>query len=281
VQTGAHRRRLRIVSIALLLILTGIFSTVCTHKRIRVPVSEEDVLRANEASQEGDIAFNRKDYYAALIKYLEAARWNPNNENTFNRLGITYSLLNFYDEARQALERALELRPKFAYAVNNLGSVYFAQRNYKKAEKCFKKAINWRANEASFHMNLGSLYFEKKKPDKAMAEWRKGLALDPDIFSKSSAISLAGATSTSQMEKSYFMARLFASAGNVESAIENLKLAITQGFSDVDAIEKQPDFDRIRQDPRFVEFMQSVPLLIKLHSKVGLPSSASDSAPAR
>ena len=112
---------------------------------------------------------------------------------------------------------------------------------------------------------------EKKKPKKAIAEWRKALAIDPDAFSKSSAVSLASGGNSSPMERSYFIARIYASEGNVVSAINSLKLAFTQGFSDIGAIETQPDFDSIRKDARFVEFMKNLSLLVKLKSKVGLP----------
>jgi tetratricopeptide (TPR) repeat protein len=267
--------------IGLLLILTGVFSIACLHpKAARIAVTEEDALRANEASHDGDVAFGRKDYYAALIKYLEAVRLNPNSDNMYNRLGIVYSQLKFYEEAKGAFQRAIALNPKFSYAINNLGSVFFAQRNLKKAEKYFKKAISLKGSEAPFHMNLGSIYLERKKLDKAMAEWRKALALDPDILSKSSAVILTGGGSSSPKERDYFIARLYAAGGNVESAIASLKQAIADGFSDIEEIEKQHDFDPIRQDARFVEFMKEISLLIKLRSKVGLPEEK-PIAPAR
>ena len=214
----------------------------------------------------------RKDFYAALIKYLESTRLNPNNEYVCNRLGIAYSQLKYYEEASNAFLRSIELNPKYPYSYNNLGSVYFAQKNLKKAEKYFKKAISLKHDEASFHMNMGSLHLEKKRPDKAMEEWRKGLALDPNVL-KNSSISLIGASS-STAERRYFMARLMASSGEVEMAIDGLKQAILEGFDNIDAIRKEPDFDRIRDDKRFVEFMENAALLIKLRSKVGLPEDA-------
>ncbi len=242
------------------------------RKSVRVAVSKEDILRANAISQEGDIAFGRKDYYAALIKYLESVRLNPNNEYVYNRLGIAYSQLKYYEQATAAFMRSIELNPKYPFSYNNLGSVMFAEKNLKKAEKYFRKAISLKDNEASFHMNLGSLHLEKKRREKAMAEWRKGMALDPNVLSKNS-ISLVGA-STSTAERYYFIARLVASTGGVELAIENLKRAIAGGFNDIDSIRQQPDFDPVRNDKRFIEFMENAVLLIKLRSNVGLPEDS-------
>lgn len=252
----------------LLLVLAGWMSAGCAPKIVRVPVTEEDRMRSEEAMKEGDISFARKDYYAALIKYLEAGRLNPNNGFFFNRIGIAYSQLHYYREAGEAFRRSIALDPKYSHSVNNLGSVYFALKDLKKAEKYFKKAIHMKSDEASFHMNLGSLYFERKKYEKAMTEWRKGLALDPDILSKRSSIGMIGASSPSK-ERSYFMARLQASSGNVLAAIESLQQAYAEGFTDVAAIENQPDFDPIRKDERFIEFVNNLKVLIRLRSAGG------------
>lgn len=244
--------------------ITGLIPAGCSPKIARVTVSHEDLIKSNEVSKEGDVSFARRDFYAALIKYLEASRLNPNNEFVFNRIGITYAQLTYYNEAATAFERSIGLNPKYSYSVNNLGSVYFALKNLKKAEKYFRKAIGMNGDEPSFHMNLGTLYFERKKYDKAMAEWHKGLALDPGVLSKEN-VSLIGGSSPSK-EKNYFMARLHASSGNVLRAIESLEQAYKEGFSDIGAIEKEPDFDAIREDERFVKFMKEFEVLIRLKS---------------
>jgi tetratricopeptide (TPR) repeat protein len=231
---------------------------------VRVPVPSADVIKANELAREADLAFARKDYYAALIKYLEAGRLNPNSEYIYNKLGIAYSQLRYYTEATQAFNRSIGLNPKYAFSYNNLGTVYFAISDKRNAEKHFRKAINLSPHIASFHVNLGTLYFEKREFDKGMAELRKGLALDPAILAKSEGISLtASGAQSSPMEKNYFMARLFASMGDVERAVENLEQALNGGFSDIEAIRKEPDFDPIRQDQRFVAFMKTATLLNK------------------
>ena len=111
-------------------------------------------------------------------------------------------------------------------------------------------------------MNLGTLYFETKKFDKGMAEWRKGIAIDPGVMVKSEGISLAAASSRGpSSEKSYFMARLFASMGDAAHAVESLQQALNAGFTDMAAINTEKDFDPIRKDERFVEFMRTAALL--------------------
>lgn len=280
-RAGKLRRLQTILSGFLILILAAVFVTGCRAKYVRQEVPAEDILRSKEIAQEGNIAFARSDYYAALIKYLEAMRLNPYDEQLLNRLGIAYAQLKFYNEARQAFERAVDLDPKLAYAVNNIGSVYFAQQNLGKAEKHFKKAIRMKKDETSFYMNLAALYLEKKKPDKALAEWKKALAIDPEAFSKDSSVSLGAGGKSSPKEKSFNIARLYASMGNVELVIQNLEEAFNHGFSDIQAIEREKDFNSIRKNPRFAEFIEELALLIRLRAKTDQATETSPPIPIK
>jgi tetratricopeptide (TPR) repeat protein len=262
--------------ISLFIIAISIFTSNCTAKHVRVEVSTEDIARADVAAQEGDVAFNNKDFYPALIKYLEASRLNPNNEIILNRLGIAYSQLNYYKEAANAFERSIQLNPKYSYSVNNLGSAWFASKELRKAEKYFKKAIRLNSQEASFHMNLGALYFEKMKPEKALNEWQKAFALNPDVFNHNSSISLSiSGQKSSYKERDYLFARIYGVKGDTEKAIEFLKKAILHGFSDLTAIQEQKDFDSIRTEEAFIEFMKKAVFLIneKKEEKANLPTA--------
>lgn len=271
----------------LLCLVLGISISGC-HRSIKaVNVSSQDILRSNEVAGEGDIAFARKDLYTALIKYLEAVRLNPKNEYVYNKLGITYSQLaaltgpkkgaadllaqrKYYEQAETALLRSIQLNPKYPFSYNNLGSVYYAQSRFKKAEKNFKKAISLQEKEASFHMNMSALYLVKKKKDKARAEWQRAVALDPNVLKKNVTVSLWSDQAT-MAERQYFMACMSASQGDAESAIKHLEQAINSGFTNMDSVRKEPDFDGIRKDKRFMEFMENSALLIRLRSKIGLP----------
>ncbi len=257
-------RRRATPTAVLVAVLAGLLLTGCPQTVVRVPITPEAIIHANEAAREGDLAFARRDFYAALIKYLEASRSNPNSEYIFNKLGITYSQLKYYTEASAAFQRSIGLNSKYPYSYNNLGSVFFAMNDLKKAEKYFKKAISMNGKVASFHVNLGTLYFERKKYDRGMAEWRKGIALDPAVLNRGEGISLAaGSSRGTSMEKSFLMARLYASMGDAQHAVENLQQAVNAGFTDLELIRKEPDFDPIRQDQRFVAFMKTAALLNK------------------
>ena len=59
------------------------------------------------------------------------------------------------------------------------------------------------------------------------------------------------------------MARVYASMGDVDRAVESLRQALSNGFTDLAAIRKEPDFDKIRQDAKFVDFMREASLITK------------------
>ncbi len=254
---------LRVTGTSLALLLFALILG-CRPAVVRVQVSSEDLMRANIAAGEGDLLFARKDYYAALIKFLEAGRLNPNSEYIFNKLGITYSRLRFYTQAIAAFNHSIGLNPKYAYSYNNIGSVYFADNNKRKAEACFRKAISLKNDEASFHVNLGTLLFESRQYEDGLQELRKGLALDPDIIKKSEGTGLVAAISQKNTaEKNYFMARFYASQGDTDRAVENLQLALTNGFTNLDAIRTEKDFDPIRKQEKFIAFMKYAAQVLK------------------
>ena len=227
-----------------------------------MPVSQENLARKRR-EPEGDLAFARRDFYAALIKYLEASRLNPNSQYISNKLGIAYSQLKYYTEATGAFQRAIALDRKFAFAYNNLGTVYFALDDKKSAERYFRKAVSLQDNVASFHINLGTLLLRRANSRRAWRSCARGWSSIPG-FSGRAERKPAGLSSRSNTtERSYFMARVYASMGDVDRAVDNLQQALNSGFTDIDAIRREPDFDKIRQETRFVAFMQQATLITK------------------
>jgi len=235
----------------------------CAPRAVFVKVSEADILQANEAAREADVAFIRKEYYTALIKYLQSTRLNPNNDYVMNKLGITYTQLRYFPEAMDAFKRAIAINSKFAPPYNNLGSVYFAQIDYKQAEKSFKKAIKLNPNDATFHLNLGRLYLERNKRDKAVEELRKAVTLNPSVFDRQSSITIAAVINrNSDGDASYSMARIYGSIGDAARAVESLQEALNAGFTNIEAIEKEPDFNPIRDSELFIAFMKNASLIL-------------------
>jgi len=223
-------------------------------KVVRVPLTPEKIQQSAQLVREGDQFFTRKEFYPALGKYVEAAKINPNNEYTFNKMGISYSALGFFGEAEQAVKRSLALNDKYFYAYNNLGTVYFAQGDLGKAIHYFRTAIKMAPKVASFYVNLGQVYLEKNDFPKAMEALRQAKKLDPAVMDKDSSLMIPSPRGKPNPEKSYSLARIFAASGDVEKTIKHLQDAIRYGFTHLEWVDSEPDFDAIRSNTDFALF---------------------------
>jgi tetratricopeptide (TPR) repeat protein len=261
---GSQGRGARLLPTRRFCLICILFLAGCAPKIVSIKVSDADIVQAAEAAQEADSAFIRKDYYTALIKYLQSTRLNPNSDYVWNKLGITYTQLRYFPEASDAFKRAIAISPKSAHTYNNLGSVYFAQVDYMMAEKLFKKAISLNSQTPTFHLNLGRLYLEKGKKEKAMAELRKAVALDPTVLEKQGNITISAVSNRSPSgDASYSMARIYGSIGDAVHAVASLQEALNAGYVNIDAIQREPDFDPIRDNDLFIAFMKTASLVLK------------------
>jgi tetratricopeptide (TPR) repeat protein len=69
-------------------------------------------LEAEHDVQIGNYYFKKGNYKAALNRFREATRWNPNYAEAFLRLGDSEEKLRDKQAARQAYEKYLALAPE-------------------------------------------------------------------------------------------------------------------------------------------------------------------------
>jgi tetratricopeptide (TPR) repeat protein len=134
-------------------------------------LSEDEVRRAIAAGDEkaNDLELQRKLglYLYRYASYTQDARYLP-------------------DVAR-FLKRAYDANPNDRDLTVTLGNVYFdlAQKNdparFAEARVYYLKALEMKANDADVRTDLGLTYYFGKPsdPQKAIAEYRKSLAVDP------------------------------------------------------------------------------------------------------
>jgi adenylate cyclase len=94
-------------------------------------------------------------------------------------------------KARELLETAIELDPKYVLAYVWLGATYAAGANYgwndspadslKRAHELAQKALTLDDKSASVHILLALLYLFQNQHDKAMAEGKLAISLDPNF----------------------------------------------------------------------------------------------------
>jgi len=95
-------------------------------------------------------------------------------------LGNTYNELGYYQEAIDAHQQALELRPDAASYWTNLGICYRLTGQYDKAASCYEKAITLDPDYAQTYTSLGALHLTQTMQfEKAVYYLEKAIALDP------------------------------------------------------------------------------------------------------
>jgi tetratricopeptide (TPR) repeat protein len=102
--------------------------------------------------------------------------------DVYNNLGIAYSRRGRYDEAEEAIEHSLELRPGFASAHNNLANVYRKTGRYDEALEELGNAIGLTKDivyAANVYISMGMVYEAKGEYAAALRVYEKALKLSP------------------------------------------------------------------------------------------------------
>lgn len=227
----------------------------------QTPATPSKVLSMEER---GDIFMARKNYGEAADYYQQALKQsNFKNAGLWNKLGITYQQQMKYHGARQAYSKATHLKKDFAEAWNNIGTTYFMENKFGKSVKYYKRAIEAKSSDAAFHLNLGTSYYHLKNYKEAVDEYRAALGLDPNVLTQQSLLGTVIRAPKGDVQFYFYMAKAFALNGQAEEAVRYLKRALEDGFHDQKRIEEDPDFDKIRQHPAYVELMKNPPVPIR------------------
>ncbi|MBC8426893.1 DUF3808 domain-containing protein, partial [bacterium] len=116
---------------------------------------------------------NFHEAYRAFSRALEA-REHP---QTYYGLANACAQLGMPREQMRALERAVQLEPKFAPALRNLGVLYLQQGDLVAAEKVLLKAVRYDPSSPVGYRHLGALYQRFGRQDRARAAFENAKRL--------------------------------------------------------------------------------------------------------
>jgi tetratricopeptide (TPR) repeat protein len=205
--------------------------------------------------QIGDSMSVRQRYQAAIAAYSKATPMTP---VVWNKMGIAYQMMFAVKDAMRCYNASLKLDPKNAQVINNLATVYDSQKQFGPAEKLYRKALKVDPKSALIHRNLGSNLMAQHKYKKGAEAYRAALTIDPHIFSSHAGASVQNpASAQDRGALHYYMARGCVSAGNSECAIQNLRLALNEGYTNVRKIGTDESFASIRELPGFQQLIAS------------------------
>ncbi|MDH4219128.1 MAG: tetratricopeptide repeat protein [Candidatus Aminicenantes bacterium] len=240
------------------MVLFLVFSGCAIHKGPSSgPVTPSAAKNFNYYLSQGNFFLKHKDFEKAIAQLKQALALNPNSSKAYNLLGIACFQQKDYNLAEKFFKKAVDINPSYAQAYNNLGGVYFMLQKFGMAEQMYEKALPLSPYPINTYYSLGTLLIILGKTEESTLYLSKGIELDPDFLERGGAYIINFSSSTFSSPEIYFTyARAFATTGNVEKTVEYLKKAKQAGFKDWQRIDKEKEFEKMRQDQRIRDYIK-------------------------
>jgi len=190
--------------------------------------------------ESGDLLMAHKRYQAAIEIYMQAP---VKTVSIWNKIGMAQQQMFSLADAKKSYETAFRMNNKSSDVLNNLGTVYFALKDYANAERFYRKAIKYNPKSALIYKNLGTDLLAENKFKKGWDSYQAALAIDPDVFERVNQYRIEEPTATGKRgAMNYYLAKTYAKAGNTDRAIDCLRRAINEGFTDRKRIMADTEF---------------------------------------
>jgi tetratricopeptide (TPR) repeat protein len=178
-----------------------------------------------------------KEIEAEIAKFKRVVQTNPHSAFAWDALGTLYKSASLYKEAIFAYQQAISIdSPKASYYYH-LGLAYAAEGRNEDTITALQKVVELDPEYSLAHATLGGYY--RKMGLEELAQQHIGKAMK-NIYDS---------------ESEYNRACLEAICGNVDQAIELLRVALKNKQTYVEWVIHDPDLDFIRQDPRFKQLI--------------------------
>jgi len=203
--------------------------------------------------QLGDSMLAQKRYQAAIEAYRQVT---AGSADTWNKMGISYQMMFNLDEASRCYEHSLKLNPRNARVLNNLASVYDAQKDLSGAEHYYRKALRLEPKAPMILRNLGTNLLAQHKYKRGWELYQAALAIDPNIFGESGSPRVDNPASIQERgAMNFYMAKGCIRAGQNDRAIEYLRMALNEGYTNPKKIQADGEFAVLRGNPAFEQLL--------------------------
>lgn len=222
----------------------------------------------------GKFYYDQARYSDAITQFKKVVELAPSNYRGYSNLGGMYIAQGRYMESLAPLNKSIEIRPNLE-AFNNLGNAYYELRRFSEAADAFQHGLNLDDSDWLLWGNLGdSLFWSGAQKSKAIAAYEnaivraeKRLAVNPKdttilaFLADYNAMSNHRNKAMQEIDQAVALApgdgevRLRAAIaynqfGDADRCLASLERAVAVGYS-AQVIRDTPDFDHLRNDPRF------------------------------
>ncbi len=153
----------------------------------------EDRLRALEAliaAEPGDpkahyeyareLSLTRQDDAKALEHFRRALAADPDLAEARLGMGILYHRGGNADLAERMYAAAAEAKPRLTKAWLNLGGLAYDRRDFRAALRAYAQAVKAERRNADARHGAAKSYYALGKRDRAVEQWEKALAIEPE-----------------------------------------------------------------------------------------------------
>lgn len=201
----------------------------------------------------GDVYLARQKYQAAIAAYSKAPQMTA---AMWDKTGVAYQMLLDDQDAIRCYQQASRLAPSYAEPLNNLGTIYETHGHYAEAEREYRAALNLNPGSARMHRNLGTVLMVEGKYTQGWKAYQEAIAIDPDIFVKLNGPQIGNAaTKQGHGAVYYYTALADLRVGNMSAAIDNLRVAMNEGFVTLKKISTDKNLATLRDNPAFRQLL--------------------------
>ncbi len=130
-------------------------------------------------SRLGNTYYRIGQYQEAVNALKRAIDLNPTTITFYIDLASSYRELKQYDNAIAAVKRSIEITPS-DYAYGILATIYTAQKQYDEAIGAYKKSIEINPKNTDQYIRLAKIYVDKENYSVAVSTYKKALEIAPN-----------------------------------------------------------------------------------------------------
>ncbi|HEX9426040.1 MAG TPA: tetratricopeptide repeat protein [Pyrinomonadaceae bacterium] len=230
--------------------------------------------------------------YTALGQYKAYYEWDWNGaEDEFQKgiaLNPNYPLLHHWrslnliamgrmDDARSAMQRALELDPLLLITNVNLGRIDYYEGRYDQAIKQYQRALELDKNFMRTHLRLGLAYVQQRRFQEALTEYQRAREIAGETPQINAHIAYAMAVSGKTSDALWALAKLqdpakrqyvppfdialvYIGLGKKDKAFEWLEKAYADHSTEMIYFKVDPVLSGLRTDPRYQDLLRRMRL---------------------
>ncbi len=141
-----------------------------------------DMLEATQLL--GDILCEQEAYKEAILVYNDAMKYHPNDFDIYYNMGMVYTMLNDFKNAKECYEKAATINTLLYTADYDLALINLIYKDLDEAEKLFLKSLQEPDVEPEAYYNLSKISMLKGDNDNAIKFINVAIELDPNIYKK-------------------------------------------------------------------------------------------------